>query len=126
MIRRVTNQQTRRFLITTVILLVGLGSAVLVYITAGTPSDGVSGNEPEYSKMYMHDLELYGGKANVLACEFSRWFGGLWHGQSLAFTLACITILISIGFFFVAGYLSSGFEPGVRSENQGDKTGGER
>jgi hypothetical protein len=55
----------------------------------------------------MHDLELYGGKANVLANDFMRWFVGLWHGKSLAFTIACITILISFGFVFVANRLSS-------------------
>ncbi len=111
-----TNQNTRRNLITAIILVVGLGSAVWIYMTAGTPVDGVSVNDPEYSKTYMHDLELYGGKANVLACEFSRWFGGLWHGQSLAFTVACITILISLGFFFVAGQLPFDLKDNDRSE----------
>jgi hypothetical protein len=47
-------------------------------------------------------LELYGGKANVLADELRRWFIGLWHGKSLALTLACIAIIASSGFFYAA------------------------
>jgi membrane-associated HD superfamily phosphohydrolase len=122
MIWKVTNQQKSRYLITAIILLVGLGSAILIYLTAETAPDSVLGNEPKYSKMYMHDLELYGGKANVLASEFSRWFAGLWHGQSLAFTVACITIFISFGFSYVASHLPSDLKPDVRGENNGGKT----
>ena len=97
---KTANLQTRLYLISAIILLVGLGSAILIYLTAENDSYGILGYED--SKTYIHDLELYGGKANVLASEFMRWFGGLWHGKSLAFTVACITIFISFGFFFVA------------------------
>ena len=99
-------------LISAIILLVGLGSAILIYQTAQNNSRGVLGYEegngsvypimPEDSKKYLRDLELFGGKANVLMDEFRRWFVGLWHGKSLAFTVACIAIFISFGFLFVA------------------------
>lgn len=112
-----TNLQRRLYLFTAIILLAGLGSAILIYLGAGNDSQGVLGYEaagghvypisPEDSKMYIHDLELYGGKLNVLADEFMRWFVGLWHGKSLAFTVACITIFVSLGFFFVAHNLKS-------------------
>ena len=97
---KTANLQTRLYLISAIILLVGLGSAILIYLTAENDSYSILGYED--SKTYIHDLELYGGKANVLASEYMRWFGGLWHGKSLAFTVACITIIISFGFFFVA------------------------
>ncbi len=106
------NLQTRLYLATAMILLVGLGIAVLIYLKAGDETRGDLGYEaaggqvypvsPEDSKMYKHDLELYGGKMNVLADEFMRWFSGLWHGRSLAFTVACITVAISLVFFFIA------------------------
>jgi hypothetical protein len=63
------------------------------------------------SKMYIHDLEVYGGKANVLADEFRRWFDSLWQGKSLASTVACITIFISFGLAFVAYNLPPDSEP---------------
>jgi hypothetical protein len=124
---KITNLQIRLYLITAIILLVGLGSAILIYLTAENDSDSVLGNEvvggyvypitPEDSKRYKHDLELYGGKANVLANEFMRWFVGLWHGKSLAFTIACITIFISFGFFYVAKHFPSDLKSDARDEN---------
>jgi len=114
---KTTNLQTRLYLISAIILLVGLSISIWIYLTADNDSrrffgyEIVGGNAyliaPENSKMYVHDLELYGGKANVLADEFMSWFVGLWHGKSLAFTVACITIFISLGFFFVARNLPS-------------------
>ena len=60
-----------------IILIAGLGSAVLIYRTAENNSKGVLGYEedngtiypvmPEDSKSYERNMELYGGKANVLA-----------------------------------------------------------
>ena len=102
-------------LINVIILLVGLGSAILIYRTAEDTPYGVLGYEegggtvypimPEDSKQYLRGLELYGGKANVLMDQLRRGFIGLWHGKSLAFTVACITVLISFGVFYAANYL---------------------
>lgn len=124
---KITNLQTRLYLIAAIILLVGLGSAVMIYLAAENDSGSVLGYEivdghaypirPEDSKMYRHDLELYGGKLNVLADEFTRWFVGLWYGKSLAFTVACITIFIFSGFFFVANHLPSDLKSHARDES---------
>jgi len=102
-----TNLPSNRYLITAIILLLGLGSAIVIYLTADNAPDSGLVNDFENSKKYMHDLELYGGKANVLASELTNWFAGLWHGKSLAFTVACITIVIAIGFYFVTSNLHS-------------------
>ena len=117
---KIINLQTRLYIIIAIILLVGFGSAVLIYLTTENDSGSVLGHEaitPENSKMYAHDLELYGGKANVLADELMRWFAGLWHGKSLAFTIACITIFISFVFFFVAKHLPSDLKSDARDKN---------
>jgi hypothetical protein len=60
--------------------------------------------------MCSQDLELYGGKANLLANELTRWFAGLWHGESLAYTIGCITIFLSFGLFYVAYHWPSNLE----------------
>jgi hypothetical protein len=109
---KTTNLQTRLYLISAIILLVGLSSSMWMYLTAENDSENVLGYEiagdnaylitPENSKKFVHDLELYGGKANVLANDFMSWVVGLWHGKSLALTVGCITSSISLGFFFVA------------------------
>jgi len=124
---KTTNLQTRLCLISAIILLVGLSGSIWIYLTAENDSKRVLGYEiaggnaylitPDNSKKYVHDLELYGGKANVLANEFMSWFAGLWHGKSLAFTIACITIFISLGIFFVARSSPSYSEYDAYDEN---------
>ncbi|MCL4475079.1 MAG: hypothetical protein M1508_02460 [Nitrospirae bacterium] len=119
----ITHLQTRLYLIAAIILLVGLGSATLIYLAAENAADSVLGYEPENSKMYIHDLELYGGKANVLANELMHWFVGLWHGKSLAFTVGCITLFISFVVFFVANHMPSDVKSDDRDENNRAGTG---
>jgi len=117
-------------LISAIILVVGLGGAVLIYRAAGNNSYGVLGYEeeggavhpimPEDSKKYLRDLELYGGKANVLADELRRWLVGLWHGKSLAITVACIAIFTSFGVFYAANHLPSRLKSDAPNENNRD------
>jgi hypothetical protein len=80
--------------VTTAILVVGFGTAISVYVAARARPENPLGYEPLETKKYLHDLELYGGTANVLAAEFREWFVGLWYGRQLAFTIAVITVLL--------------------------------
>jgi hypothetical protein len=74
------NPRQRLFLIAAILLLAGLGSSLAVYLTAEDDTGVILGYEgeggyvypvsPGDSKTYVHDLELYGGKANVLADSF--------------------------------------------------------
>lgn len=114
-------------LMSVIILLVGLGMAVFIYRTADSESSGALGYQiidgtvypimPENTKIYRHDLEVFGGKAAVLADDFRRWFIGLWHGRSLAFTIAVITILVSFACFFTARHLPSISQSDARTDN---------
>ncbi len=93
----------------TILLVVGLCTAVLIYKNAVNDSsrawgygsaDGTSYPiMPGDSKMYRHNLEVMGGKMNVMMDDFIHWFGGLWHGKSLAVIIGGTTIIISFGFF---------------------------
>ncbi len=93
----------------------GLGSAVLIYASSHDDWTGAQGYEvadgsvypvnPEDSKQYLRGLQLYGGTANLLADQLRHWFAGLWHGKPLAWTVACLTILLSSGGFYVANHL---------------------
>ena len=116
------NLQTRLYLIAAGILIVGLGIAIAIYITAVNTPDNELVYEFEHSKRYIHDMELYGGKITVLAHELRSWFTGLWHGTSLAFTVACISMATSLGIFFVAYHLPPDTESDTRAENLRDKT----
>ena len=111
--RHITKKQRLLFLIGAAILLVGLGSAVAIYLTADEASDGEQEYEVagsfiypamnERSKRYQHDLQMYGGKAAVMADDINRWFDSLWRGRTLAFTVAVIAAFLSFWFFAAAG-----------------------
>jgi hypothetical protein len=126
-------RRTRLNLLSAIILVVGLGSAALIYHRAPNLPYGALGYEtvdgtiypimPEDAKMYTHNLELYGGKLNVMLDDFRRWFVGLWQGKSLAVILACTTIILSFGLFYAANYLTQPLESEVHPENNSDGTG---
>jgi hypothetical protein len=96
----INNPQQRLYLTGAVILLTGLVTSVSIYLSAA--SDNGFRLEPENSKQHLRELELYGGKANLLADEFLRWFAGLCQGEALAFTIGGISVLISSVVFFIA------------------------
>ncbi len=112
-------------LLSLIVLLVGLASAAIIYHRAGNVPYGALGSEggypimPEDSKQYLRSMELYGGKANVLADELRRWIGGLFQGKSLAKIIAFLTILIAGGLFLAARHLPSA----GRNESHPDKGG---
>ena len=122
------NSQTYLYLISVFVLLVGLGSAVLIYQSAANESDSDSEYEitggriysgSGYSKRQIHDLQVYGGNAAVLADQFTRWFDGLWQGKQLAYTIGWIAFFISL-IFFIAARMSA---PDHNNENKRDGTG---
>ena len=100
-----TDPKKRVELVTATILSVGFGSALLIYLTAGEPDENPLIDQLENSKAYRRSLELYGGKANLLAADFSRWIDALWHGKSLAFTVAFIAAVIAALYYFFASPL---------------------
>lgn len=90
----------RAYLIAAILLLVGLGIAVVIYLRAGSVPATLPEFSADYSKRYLRDLEMYGGAGNVLATELRVWFDSLWHGKRLAYTVAVITVLVSLGYVF--------------------------
>ena len=125
--REIADLRESLILIGVIIMLVGFGSAILIYQRAGNDSDNVLGYEiiggvaysirPEDSKIYRRNLGLYGGTTALVVDDFSRWFIGLWHGKTLAITLAFISIFISLLFFFIANRLPFILKSNADSEN---------
>ena len=83
-------------------LVVGLISAIWIYLNAASSTGDTLRYNPEESKQYLRAMELYGGKANVMAAELRQWFDSLWHGTRLAYTVACATVLLAGAFWFAA------------------------
>jgi hypothetical protein len=116
---KILTRRTWLNLISAVILVVGLGSAALIYQRAGTGSQIMLGD----SRMYRHNLELFGGKFMLMIDDFRLWFLGLWHGKSLAVIIGCTTIIISFGFFYAANHLTQPFKSDDHHKNNSDGTG---
>jgi len=126
--------QKRLTLWSIAVAVVGLCSALLIYVTAGEAAD-LEGSEivivdgKAYpvpladSRMYRRELQRFGGKAALLFDDFNRWFAGLWHGRSLAVTVVWITAFISLGLFLLGRNWPPDPEPGPRGEDHRDEAG---
>jgi hypothetical protein len=88
--------------ITAFLLLLGLGSALIIYLTAAPVVVDPLLGDPMASKKYLRELRVMGGQGNVLAAEFNDWFAGLWQGQALAGTVAVLTVGMVLVFRFIA------------------------
>jgi hypothetical protein len=127
---KILNRRTWLKLISAIILVVGLGSATFIYQRAGNDPYGALGYEaadgtiypimPGDSKIYRHNLEVYGGKFNVIMDDFRRWFVGLWHGKSLAVIIGCTAVIISFGVYYAANYLTQPLESDDRNGKEYD------
>jgi hypothetical protein len=129
---KIMRLRTCLYITSAVILLVGLISSGLIYRAAVNESAGdlsyeivggfVYPGAGGYTKKYVHDLQLYGGNAAVLADEFMRWFAGLWHGRSLSFTVAGIAFLLSFGVFIAANNVPFRSRTDVHREDNRDES----
>jgi hypothetical protein len=115
----IIDARTCLYIVSAIILVVGLSSSVLIYCSSVNTQGEVLGYEvgsdgtiypimPDDSKAYQRSLQLYGGKFNVVTDKFRRWFIGMWYGKSLSYTVAFISIFASIVFFSVARQLPGG------------------
>lgn len=95
-------KRTRARQIASLILILGFGAALAIYVTAEAPDPNPLGYDPMTDRKYLHDLEIYGGKANVMAAQFREWFAGLWHGPALAGTIAVLTVALAVMFWWLA------------------------
>jgi hypothetical protein len=119
-------------LIGALILLIGLSSDGLVYHRAENPADDILGYEesdgtpyplsPEDSKDYLRNVELYGGKANVLADKLRRSFLSLWQGKPPAIIIGSVGIVVSLGFFYAANASLEHVKPGEHSKDNESKS----
>ncbi len=100
-------------------LAAGLAGAAVVYRNTALDPPGIEGTVIGYevgsgysypittrmTKKGEVGMEQIGGKANVAVAEFREWFGTLWHGRKLAYTLAALSTAGCLGCFFVARLL---------------------
>jgi protein-S-isoprenylcysteine O-methyltransferase Ste14 len=96
--------QIRLYVASVVILVAGLIGATIIYATAPEPDSaelvyGIA-NNPQY----VAELQQIGGTAEVVMAEFHQWFDSLWHGKTLACTVAFLCAAAAGICFFAAHY----------------------
>ncbi|MGH8822710.1 MAG: hypothetical protein ACREWJ_15665 [Rhodoferax sp.] len=107
---------SRLYLAGTILLVVGLIAAIVIYFLAAnqTGADAAGYNivggtaypiTLDDSSRELQQVERLGGKPAVLALEFHRWFLSLWHGQRLAYTLAVLSAAVALLCFHIAGLM---------------------
>jgi hypothetical protein len=84
------------------VLVVGLASALGLYLAADDTAGSAALEEMRASKPYVHQIERFGGKAAVMFDQFNRWFAELWEGRQLGITVAWITLAVAGVMLFVA------------------------
>ena len=115
-------RQARRRIIAIAILLVGCGSALVIYATAIPVPANPLGYEPEDTKQYLREMEVYGGKANVIASAFLQWIESPWQGRRLAFTVAGLTLVLLLIFWVASTPLPPRVEPTSQRDPKTDRT----
>ena len=89
------------------VLLVGFASAAFIYVFAADDGEADAVREITSGRMYQHNIELMGGKFAILSEEFNQWFASLWHGRTLAYTVAVLAIACALICFWVARLIST-------------------
>lgn len=92
-------EKSRRAIAVTIIA-VGLVLAIGIYVIAISAPPNPLGYDPEDTKRYLREVEVYGGTANLLATQLREWFASLWHGERLAYTVAVLTLTSAWAFWF--------------------------
>jgi len=87
---------SRRHFITGGILGVGWAMALIVYITSSPTVEDYDIYDMEHSRRYLRQVEMIGGKAGLLANDLREWAEGLFHGRSLAYTIAVVTAIVAL------------------------------
>jgi hypothetical protein len=104
-------------LISYVTFSLGIIISAVIYFTAGPPAEHPFGYNPMTTKLFLRELELFGGKGNILAAEFREWFVGLWQGKNLSYSIACITVIISMMLWFAGSGKRTGLDKNLASPN---------
>jgi len=104
----------RLYLIAAAILLAGaLSGAAIVALASPDPdtsflTDGTAdfGVPKAYSRRYQYDVGRIGGQGAVLAAQLDDWFGALWQGKQLGYTVAELAAIVALVFFCFGRLLS--------------------
>lgn len=118
------NPQASLRRVAAIILLAGWATAGVIYFTVDEVPENPGIDQIENSRMLRRELELYGGKLNLMGHDLSRWFARQWQGKALWFPIAALTSFTSLVLFVVADHIEPlPTAPSVTDPQRHDPTG---
>lgn len=82
------------------ILAAGLSLSLYVFLSRTDEAEPML--ELQSSKKFVREVELYGGKANLVAIELTEAIASVWHGRSLAYVIAVVSLGAAAGCLYAA------------------------
>jgi len=73
------------------IAVIGIAASVLIYCVNGPDSIDPSEIRPDDSKIYVRQVEKYGGQGELVLRDLNDEFLSLWQGRRLALTVLVLT-----------------------------------
>jgi hypothetical protein len=86
------------------VLVGGLLASALIYVFAGTETDPASALAN--ARLSEFKPARLGGMTTVYIARFNRWLATLWHGQSLAYTVATLSVLGALLCYWAADWIA--------------------
>ncbi|MFM0339458.1 hypothetical protein [Paraburkholderia fungorum] len=102
--------QKRLYLAAVIVLLASLIAALIIYAAAPGQDSAVS-MYGIADPRYQIELQRIGGNAAVFAAQIHQWFGSLWHGTALAYTVAVLGAACAGACFFIGHFFAYDDEP---------------
>ena len=97
--------RTLLFAASALVLVIGLSAGLALYVSAENEPEASADSalllSPGSSKMYIREIQRFGGKQAVLFDEALRWFDSLWRGKTLGKTVALISALAALGLYLL-------------------------
>ena len=73
------------------ISVIGIAASLFIYCFNGPGSGDPSDLRPGDSKIYVREVEKWGGQGELLLRDLNDEFISIWHGRRLAFTILVLT-----------------------------------
>jgi hypothetical protein len=73
------------------ITVIGVAASILIYCFNGPGSSDSADFRPDDSKIYVREVEKYGGQGELVLRDLDDEFFSIWHGRRLALTILVLT-----------------------------------
>jgi hypothetical protein len=123
----IQDQAARDLVLQARLRLIGWSILVVGWVVAAFVAGMASGEEDAtlpVSKRDNYQMEILGGKSNLLASEIREFIGSLWHGRRLAVLLALVSLASALGCLLFAHRLN--YSPALRGRLKSAGPGDER